>query len=87
MEREIVNKAREMEWDDPFHTWDEITDQWDFVRLENQAVLDRGGVLVSWEDGWLVLQSKNERARYRGSSVEGCDATDSFVQHLASELN
>lgn len=51
------------------------------------ADLPRGMVGVAWLDGWLTLRAADGREeRFRGASVEGCDASDDFVQHLAKRL-
>ena len=45
-----------------------------------------GEVAAWWADGRLHLRYYGTTRSYRGSSVEGCDASDEFVQHLAAKL-
>jgi len=84
----IVNSklASAPDYLNPLYGWDELCRLHKDAAAEDAAVLEAGGVIVFWANGWLHLKSSTRQLTYRGSSVEGCDAEDSFVRHLAQEL-
>ena len=54
---------------------------------QKQAAREQDGEVAAWwADGYLHLRYYGTERTYRGSSVEGCDADDKFVRHLATEL-
>jgi hypothetical protein len=50
-------------------------------------LLPDGTIGVAWLEGFLWLRdNRGNEQSFRGAAVRGCDASDSFVQHLANEF-
>jgi hypothetical protein len=74
-------------------TLGQIADDWPTIKAKAQEIIaanrsreDAGEVAVWWEGGRLHLRYRGIERAFRGAAVEGCDASDEFVQRLADEL-
>jgi ribosomal protein L35AE/L33A len=63
----------------------EMVEEYETCERYNKAQAAAGKVAVYREKGELCLSYKGRVQTFRGSSVDGCDASDEFVQHLARE--
>jgi hypothetical protein len=54
-------------------------------RNRDDQTVRNGGAIIDWHDGYLRIRTRRGTKLYRGGAVEGRDADDPFVQHLAAE--
>ena len=52
----------------------------------DRAFIAAGGAVVRRVGEWLQITNTKGTGRYRGSSVDGCDADDEFVHYLADDV-